>query len=148
MKEMITRDFAVVDRPGLNVRVFLRDMELMASVGVHETELATRQRIRINIELMVEAKARMSPGVGVQPRSSAEIERVVDYAAVADRVRALVARGHVSLLEDLSERIADVCLADPRVRMTRVRVEKPDIFEDIGSVGVEIERFRQDYPQL
>jgi dihydroneopterin aldolase len=69
---------------------------------------------------------------------------VVDYEGVADAVRAIVAAGHVMLVETLAERIAESCLADPRVHLARVRVEKLDVFADAASAGVEIERRRAD----
>jgi dihydroneopterin aldolase len=69
---------------------------------------------------------------------------VVDYEGVADAVRAIVAAGHVMLVETLAERIAESCLADARVHLARVRVEKLDVFADAASAGVEIERRRAD----
>jgi dihydroneopterin aldolase len=65
---------------------------------------------------------------------------VVDYEQVANQIRAIVAAGHVRLVETLAERIAEACLADGRVLLARIRVEKLDIFPDATSAGVEIER--------
>ena len=73
-----------------------------------------------------------------------ELARVVDYEKVAERVRGIVAAGHVRLVETLAERIAEACLADRRVHLARVRVEKLDIFADAASAGVEIERRQRD----
>ena len=42
--------------------------------------------------------------------------------------------------ETLAERIAEACLTDPRVHLARIRVEKLDVFPDLASAGVEIER--------
>ena len=122
--------------------VFLRDMVLLASVGVHGFEHAARQRIRLNIDLAVtdDTAAPLS-----RPAPSRDdLSRVVDYEAVANTVRAIVAAGHVQLLETLAERLAAACLTDPRVQSVRVRVEKLDIFDDTASVGVEIERRAAD----
>jgi dihydroneopterin aldolase len=69
---------------------------------------------------------------------------VVDYEQLADRVREIVAAGHVRLVETLAERIAEICLADRRVHLARIRVEKLDIFADATSAGVEIERRQRD----
>ncbi len=122
--------------------VFLRDMTLLASVGVHAFEHEARQRIRLNVDLAVldeGASPRHRPlSVPDAPRD--ELRRVVDYERVARRVREIVAAGHVRLVETLAEHIADACLEDTRVRIVRVRVEKLDIFEDMDSVGIEIER--------
>lgn len=121
--------------------VFLRDMVLAANIGVHPHEETARQRVRINVDLGVEddgTRALSRARVGRD-----ELSRVVDYEKVAASVRAIAAAGHVRLVETLAERIAEACLADPRVHLARVRVEKLDIFADATSAGVEIER-RQD----
>lgn len=122
--------------------VFIRDLCLLASIGVHSHEQAARQRIRINIDLGVEddgARPLTRAGVGRD-----ELAQVVDYEAVTRDARAIVGAGHVMLVETLAERIAEQCLADPRVQLARVRVEKLDVFADTGAVGVEIERRRAD----
>ena len=67
---------------------------------------------------------------------------MVDYEALIERVRRLVASRHVKLVETLAERVAALCLEDPRVRSARVRVEKLDAIPDAAAVGVEIERIR------
>jgi 7,8-dihydroneopterin aldolase/epimerase/oxygenase len=117
---------------------------LPASIGVHAFEHEAAQRIRVNVDLGVEddgarPSSRVAPRAAVGPD---ELSRVVDYEAVARQVRAIVAAGHVRLLETLAERVAEACLADPRVTLVRVRIEKLDIFADTASVGVEIERRR------
>lgn len=120
--------------------VFLRDMVLDAKVGIYRHEQDRAQRIRVNVDLAVEddgARAASRAAVGRD-----ELSRVVDYEAVANAVRTIVAAGHVALVETLAERIAEICLIDPRVRLARVRVEKLDVFADTSSVGVEIERRR------
>jgi len=123
--------------------VFLRDMVLQASIGVHGFEHDAPQRIRINVDLAVSDDAALpasrAPARTAGPGAD-QLSRVVDYEAVAKQVRAIVAAGHVRLLETLAERIAESCLADHRVHTARVRVEKLDIFADMASVGVEIER--------
>jgi 7,8-dihydroneopterin aldolase/epimerase/oxygenase len=118
--------------------VFLRDLVLAASIGVHPHERAAPQRVRINVDLGVD-----DDGARLLSRKSVgrdELARVVDYEKVADTVRSIVSSGHVRLVETLAERIAEACLADGRVLLARVRVEKLDIFADAASAGVEIER--------
>jgi dihydroneopterin aldolase len=118
--------------------VFLRDMVLRANIGVHAFEHEGAQRVRLNLDLAVTDDS-AGPLSRAAPARD-ELSRVVDYEAVANRTRAIVASGHVRLVETLAERLADACLEDPRVRTVRVRVEKLDIFDDTESVGVEIER--------
>ena len=122
--------------------VFLRDMVLHASIGIHSHERAAAQRVRINVDLAVEDDA--GRGLSRPPVGRDELSRVVDYEAVAHTVRLLSSAGHINLVETLAERIAEACLQDPRVHLARVRVEKLDIFADAASAGVEVERRRLD----
>lgn len=115
--------------------VFIRDLVLSCSIGVHSHEKTAHQRVRLNLDLAVCERDK---------DLADNIENVVCYEAIADGVRALIARGHVNLVETLAEDIAAMCLEDSRVRSVRVRVEKLDILPDATSVGVEIERFRQE----
>jgi methylenetetrahydrofolate dehydrogenase (NADP+)/methenyltetrahydrofolate cyclohydrolase len=109
-------------------RILVRDLDLMASIGVYAHEEADRQPIRVNLELEAE---RGGEGLGV-----------VCYAEAAERVRALVAAGHIRLVEELAERIAESCLADTRVHAARVRVEKLNAVTGSAGVGVEFTRRR------
>jgi len=117
--------------------VFVRDLVLDCSIGVHQFEKEGRQRVRINLDLAV----REGDGNG---RLEDNLANVVCYEALSDGVRVIVGHGHVNLVETLAEDIAAMCLGDTRVRSARVRVEKLDIMADAASVGVEIERFNPD----
>ncbi len=120
---------------------FIRDMVLVASIGVYPRERDAPQRVRINLDLAViddAARDLSRPAVGRD-----ELSRVVDYGVIAARVRQVVASGHISLVETLAERLAEACLEDPRVESARVRVEKLDVLPDAFSAGVEIERRRR-----
>jgi len=102
--------------------VFLRDLVLQASIGIHPHERGTRQRVRINVDL----------GVAEDPAGADDrLERVVDYETLANRVREIAT---------LAEHLAAACLLEPRVRSARIRVEKLDVFADAVAAGVEIER--------
>ncbi len=118
--------------------MFLRDMELMASIGVLPHEQRGRQRVRINVDMAV------LDDLGTEPADADELSRVVDYGEVANGIRALVGGDHVNLVETLAERIAGLCLVDERVLSARVRVEKLDIFNDMVAVGVEVQRGADD----
>ncbi len=130
-------------------RMFIRDLVLEASVGVFPHEHQALQRIRINVDLGVVDEGARTAGAGGAPALSRgavgpdQLSRVVDYGAIAGGIRAIVASGHVRLVETLAERIAERCLRDARVEVARVMVEKLDIMDDATSVGVEIERRRR-----
>jgi dihydroneopterin aldolase len=113
--------------------VFVRDLDLMALIGIYDQEKVKPQRIVVNIDLSV------TEGTG--PKDD-DIGHVVSYEIVVKKVEAIVAEGHINLIETLCEKIAAACLRDKRVMAARVRVEKPDIIKNARSVGVEIERAR------
>ncbi|OYW08653.1 MAG: diguanylate cyclase [Acidiphilium sp. 37-67-22] len=114
-------------------RMFVRDMVLEAHIGVHAHEFGRTQRVRINLDLAVREEhdgsgALMSRDVAGAQMSRGgvgrdDLARVVDYERIV-----------------LGARAAELCLADARVVLVRVRVEKLDVFADMDSVGVEIER--------
>ncbi|MAF95730.1 MAG: dihydroneopterin aldolase [Rhodospirillaceae bacterium] len=112
--------------------VFIRDLMLPCSIGVHRHEKTTEQRVRINLDLAVLE--------GGQPIND-DIRNVICYEHLTKGIEEIVGRGHVNLVETLAENIAAMCLEDGRVKSARVRVEKLDILDDAESVGVEIERF-------
>lgn len=120
--------------------VFLRDLLLSARIGVYAQEHGRTQRIRVNVDLGVTDDAALATSRAAVGQD--DLTRVVDYAAIAKQVRAIVAAGHVQLVETLAERIAEACLADPRVQLARIRVEKLDVLPDGASAGVEVERRR------
>lgn len=114
-------------------RVFVRDLELMASVGVYELEKRYEQRLIISVDLMV---------LDEYDGKSDSLSAVLDYSTVIAGIRAIVESGHTNLLETLAERIAQRCLADQRVMRAVVRLEKPDIVPGCRTVGIEIVRDR------
>lgn len=113
--------------------IFVRDLELMAHLGVHDFEKQKPQRVIINVDLTVRERN--------EPLED-NIHKVVSYEKVVNHIREVIARGHVNLVETLAEMIALECLKNPYVLAARVRIEKPDIFPEARSVGIEIERRR------
>ena len=113
--------------------VFVRDLEVMATLGIYEIEKLAPQRIIVSIDLSV-----------LEGRDAVadDISNVVSYEIVVKKVEAIIARGHVNLVETLAELFAAACLKDKRVVAARVRIEKPDIIPNARSVGIEIERVK------
>ena len=112
--------------------VFIRNLELLAHIGVYHHEEGKMQPVRFNVDLGVKDDA------DLQDR----LDKVVDYGVIEARIRSIIAEGHVRLAETLAERIAAACFEDSRVRSARVRVEKLHALSAAESAGVEIERTR------
>lgn len=111
--------------------IFISGLVLEAKLGVHEHEKRKKQNIIIHADLMVSEAGRIGDD---------DLNNVVCYQDVVNKIKRIVDRGHVHLVETLAELIASACLEDPRVLSARIRIEKPEAFDNVSSVGVEIER--------
>lgn len=120
------------DEPPLR-SLFLNNMVLDAHIGIFPHEQGVTQRIRVSVTFGVDDDDTQIIGVD-------DLSRTVSYEPVVQLVHRIVREGHVRLVETLAERIAAGVLADERVRVVRVKIEKLDVFAEIESVGVEIER--------
>ena len=67
-----------------------------------------------------------------------KLDEVVDYDFMRSVIAARIARGHIHLQETLCDDVARIMLDHPRVRAVRVSTEKPDVYPDCESVGVEV----------
>jgi 7,8-dihydroneopterin aldolase/epimerase/oxygenase len=111
-------------------RIFLRNVELAANIGIHDFEKAAAQRILVNVDLYVLLDA-TTP-------SHDKIGEVLDYDFVHATIRERVARGHINLQETLCDDVARTLLAHPLSRAVRVSTEKPDVYPDCDAVGIEV----------
>jgi dihydroneopterin aldolase len=115
-------------------RIYLRDALFEANIGVYDRERAGAQRLVVNVDVFVALSAST-------PRHD-RVEEVVDYDFVRETIRRRLARGHVNLQETLVDDLASELLAHPGVVAVRVCTEKPDVYEDVGGVGIEVLRFK------
>ncbi len=124
---------------GPHYRIFVRDLDLRCLIGAHDFEKDAPQRVRVNLDLAV----RELPG-GAEDK----LQNVLSYETVIAGIKALGSDGHINLIETLAERIAGLCLEDPRATRVTVRVEKLDVDPAAAGVGVEIERRRSQEPPV
>lgn len=129
----VAKQLKIADANASIRHVFIHDMVIDCLIGVYNHEKENKQKVRLNLDLAV-----TESGSGL----SDELEQVVCYDVIAEKVRSLASAGHVNLVETFAENIAEMCLDDRRVRSVRVRVEKLEALEDADSVGVEIERLQ------
>ncbi|HEV2364081.1 MAG TPA: dihydroneopterin aldolase [Caulobacteraceae bacterium] len=111
----------------VTTRVFVRGLVVKALIGIHPVEKRRRQPLVVDIELTIETGGWR------------HLTDTVDYETIAQSARAIAAAGHTGLVESYARRLADACLAEPRVIEARVRVEKPRALRpDAAGAGVEI----------
>lgn len=121
----------VLNMPSTAVRrVFLRNIEINMNIGVHDFEKEAAQRVIINVDLYV-SLAKTTP-------TADDLAEVVDYDFVRNTILDIIAPGHIQLQETLCDEIIKRMLQHPLVIATRVSTEKPDVYTDCESVGVEV----------
>ena len=106
--------------------VFVRWLEVEAAIGVHDHELGRTQPLVLDVELQL------------APRSVRRLEDTYNYEGVGQAARALLAEGHIGLVETFAERLAEALMSDHRIRRCRVAVAKPEALKDARAAGCEV----------
>lgn len=115
----------------VGAKIFVRGLKIEAEVGVYAHERGMTQPLIVDVEL------------DVTTVHAERLSQTVNYETIAAAARELAAEGHIELVEMFAERLADRCLADPRVTRARVRVEKPlALAPEAQAAGVEITAVR------
>ncbi|MDA4895647.1 dihydroneopterin aldolase [Microbacterium resistens] len=96
--------------------IVLTGLTVFGRHGVYDHERADGQEFTIDLRLRLSLR---------EAAASDDVADTVHYGELAERVAAVVAGEPVDLIETLAARIADVALADPRVRSAQVTVHKP-----------------------
>ena len=102
----------------------------MINIGVHDFEKKGEQRVLFNVDLII-------PMAESTPLHD-QLDEVVDYDFMRETIAQRLAKGHIQLQETLCDDIARVMLLHPKVKAVRVSTEKPDVYPDCESVGVEV----------
>lgn len=111
-------------------RIFVRGLQIQASIGVHPHEYEATQPVIIDIEL----------DMGDMPSPKEDkLAETLDYGLVAEKAEEIALEAHVQLVETLGARIADWALTtDPRVQACAVRISKPQALLKAETAGVEV----------
>jgi 7,8-dihydroneopterin aldolase/epimerase/oxygenase len=110
-------------------RIFLKDFELIMSIGIHDFELEMKQRILVDVDLL------LSPAP--MEEIDDHISSVLDYDFLREEIRKLTDKRHYNLQEVFCHDIIRVCLARGGVERVKVSTRKPDVYHDCGAVGYE-----------
>lgn len=111
-------------------RLFLSGYEIQASIGFHNHEVARRQRVIVDVDLFLP--------LSVSQSARDSIRDVIDYDFMRTGIQGLLATRHFNLQETLVDAIADYCLSHCPAKAVRVQTQKPDVYEDCASHGVEV----------
>ena len=116
-------------------RLAVRGIEAFGHHGVFEAERRDGQVFLVDLVLSLDTR--------VAARTD-DLQETVDYGSLVAKVKGAVESDPVDLIETLADRLADVCLADPRVQSAEVTVHKPDapIEATFSDVALTISRSR------
>ena len=114
----------------LTQRIFVRGLQVQASIGVHPHEYENTQPVIIDIEL----------DMGDMPSPKDDrLNETLDYGIVARKAEEIALENHVQLVETLAARIADWALSeDKRVLACAVRISKPQALLKAEVAGIEV----------
>jgi 7,8-dihydroneopterin aldolase/epimerase/oxygenase len=115
-------------------QVRLDDIEVMADIGVYESEQGIPQPLLIDV------------AVHVVPPSRDELSQTFDYTRVRDYALELAGQ-RIALIETFALRLARLCLADHRVLQAEVRIGKPRAVPGcLASTCVTLRKNEPEYP--
>lgn len=115
-------------------RIFFSQLTLDARIGILEHELRDAQPLYIDAEFDT---------MVADPVNDQDIQTVLDYRDLRHAIVDECTRGHVNLLETLSERVMARILSEfSEVFRARIRISKPQAFSDCAGVGIELVRER------
>ncbi len=113
--------------------IHISGLKLACIIGTQCCERSHKQAVVVNVDLHGDFHK-----AGCRDR----LEDAVDYAALRDRIAALVKASRFHLVEALAQAVADICLAENKVAAVDVSVGKPGALGGQGLVAVEIRRVR------
>ena len=120
-------------------KILINNLLLNASIGIHDFEKKKKQKISISLEIIVKDDIYFTEH---------NIENFVSYEFIVNDIKKLVSKGHIELLETLSEEIFAMCFKDDRIFSIKLILEKIEVFKETNSVGIEVLRTKDQQESL
>lgn len=120
----------------LDDRVLVSDLLVRGVIGLNEWERKKKQDILINLEIFTDIR---------DAGAADDVSGTINYRTITKAVLAIVEATSFYLVEALATEIARMIVVDHGAPRVKVRVEKPGAVRFARSVGVEIERDRDDF---
>lgn len=116
-------------------QVIIKNLLARGIIGVNDWERKRAQNILINITMFTDTR---------RAGETDNLEHCVNYSTVSKKVFAHAESVNRLTVEALANDLARLCLEEKGVQRVIVRVEKPGAVRFAESVGVEIERSRNE----
>ena len=112
-------------------KIFIRDLALRCIIGIYPEERREKQDVVINVEMHTDLR---------KAGRSDDLNDTVDYKSIKKAILKLVESSGFQLIESLAENIADIALADKKVKQVIVTIDKPGALRFAKASAVEITR--------
>ncbi len=129
---MVTGSLPAMETNHLD-QILIKDLSISGIIGINPDERTTQQEILVNAVLFADTRS---------AAASDDIGDAVNYRTITKQMIAHVEAGEPMLVERLVQELADICLADARVKTVTISVEKPGALRFARSVGIRITRSR------
>lgn len=113
----------------LTRRFVISQINVICSIGIHDFERAEKQRITVDLEVLLSADK--------EPQVD-NIEQALNYDTIREMVIEIATSRHFDLQETLARTIFDAVQALSTVDALMVRTAKPDVYEDVRSVAYQL----------
>lgn len=113
----------------LTRRFVISQINVICSIGIHDFERAEKQRITVDLEVLLSADK--------EPQVD-NIEQALNYDTIREMVIEIATSRHFDLQETLARTIFDAVQAFSTVDALMVRTAKPDVYEDVQSVAYQL----------
>lgn len=114
--------------------IYLNGIKLAASCGVYDWEKQMPQQLLVSAELHTAFD---------KPAATDHLEDAVDYEALVQLMRDLVASKHFNLLEALADQMAKMLLQEfPAIQSVELAISKPQAVAEVDDSGVRVVRRR------
>ena len=102
-------------------KIFINNLILIASIGVYEKEKKNKQKIIVNLEILLTNNT--------EPQND-NLQETQDYSQFRKCVTDIVQSKHFDLLEILTKKIYAAISKNRFVLGVKVNISKPDIFDN------------------
>tara|TARA_Y100000816_G_C25963969_1_gene502992 strand:- start:262 stop:666 length:405 start_codon:yes stop_codon:yes gene_type:complete len=116
-------------------KILVKDLIIKILVGIHNFEKKKKQRVRFNIEIIIDPN--LAP-------DESNLNSIVNYEDIIKSIKKVTNKRHYPLLETLGEDIFFRLFKDTKIKKIKLRIEKLDIIKNTSSVGIEIEKIRSN----
>ena len=113
----------------LTRRFVISQINVICSIGIHDFERAKKQRITVDLEVLLSTDK--------EPQADT-IEQALNYDTIREMVIEIATSRHFDLQETLARTIFDAVFALSTVDALMVRTAKPDVYEDVQSVAYQL----------